>query len=306
MRAVWIVLACGCEAASPELGYDAELQVPGAQFRPGPFPAASGGPATESIVPLHSYAQIGLAREELTGILDPTAHAAIIGIDGVDGAWIVEAGPPGVQDPNAATIDATYGLSADTPIGPFTLLVASVNAAGSIGPATSVMLVAADLPPPTGDLVVDLSWDSTADLDLHVVDPLGNECWYRHPNTWQPTPGVPTDPNAYLTGGWLDQDANADCVEQSDPSENVIWTTRTGVDGLGQPIQVAPIIPSGTYTVRVDASSMCSDADASWFVAVYSEGALVGAASGVSTAYDVQYDPHGAGAGLTALQFTLP
>ena len=51
-------------------------------------------------------------------------------------------------------------------------------------------VVAIDAPPPDGELVVGLHWDGAADLDLHVVDPDGDEAWSGDPNTWQrPPPG---------------------------------------------------------------------------------------------------------------------
>ena len=299
----WTLLAlAACGGVTPDLGFGTELQLPGAQFRPGPFPAATGGPPTQSLSTTHPTVTIGRIHEQLTGILDPAARAAIIGIDGVDGAWIVVAGPPNADTPDSATVTATYGLDEASPAGPFTMLFAATDSDGLIGTPSQQPLVAVDAPPPAGDLVVGLTWDSTADLDLHVVDPTGGEAWSQHPNTWQaPPPGEPSDPNAYLTGGWLDHDGNADCHVDGLPSEHVIWTTRTGSSG-----PIAPIIPPGTYTVRVDTPSLCRDASASWYVDVYSEGVLVGAARGVSTPDDVLDQHNEKGDGITALQFTLP
>ena len=53
-----------------------------------------------------------------------------------------------------------------------------------------------------GDVQASLTWSSTADLDLHVIDPDGEEIWYGNRG--------PTD-----EGGSLDHDANAACVEQA-------------------------------------------------------------------------------------------
>jgi hypothetical protein len=50
---------------------------------------------------------------------------------------------------------------------------------------------------------------------------------------------------------------------------------------------------------------MCHDASAQWQVAAYRGGSLLGAARGVSTELEVQQLPHGAGAGVLALQFGL-
>jgi hypothetical protein len=52
---------------------------------------------------------------------------------------------------------------------------------------------------------------------------------------------------------------------------------------------------------------MCSDAAANWLVTAYrADGSTIAAAAGVSTAADVSYGTHGAGAGVTAMTFSLP
>ena len=296
-----VVLAAliGCDGATPEPGYGAALQLADAQFREGPFPAASGGPPTQQLVASHAAVDIGTIRGRLHAVLDPDARAAIAGIVGHDGAWIIVAGPPDVDTPGQPTATARFGLDPGVEPGPFTLLLSATDADGRIGEPASVDLVADAVPPPDGDLVVGLAWDSTADLDLHVVDPTGNEAWSAKPNTMPPPrPGTAVDPDAYLTYGILDRDANASCHVDNPPMEHVIWKARK--NSLGQP--TTPIIPSGTYTVRVDTRSMCKDASAAWYVEVYAHGALLAAARGAATPDDVRGD-HSYGAGVTALTF---
>ena len=302
MRASLLVVLAGCwTTASPDPGLGDAIVVQGAQFRPGAFPAASGGPPVLSLATTHVTATIDQEREQVNAVLDPAAHAAIVGVPGARGAWIVPAGPPDIDTPGDASLHAVYGVTDALGPGPFTLSVAAVDAAGKIGDAQSVDLVAVAAPPPDGDLVVTLEWSSTADLDLHVIDPTGAEAWVGHPNTWQvPPPGTPgVDPCAWASGGILDGDANASCARSGLAREDVIWTTRTCASN-----PVAPIIPTGSYTIRVDATSMCSDASAAWGVAVYRAGVLVGAARGIATPDDVNYSPHGPGAGITALTFS--
>jgi hypothetical protein len=85
----------------------------------------------------------------------------------------------------------------------------------------------------TGDVQVTLRWNSTADLDLHVVDPNGCEVYYRNP----------TCPS----GGKLDVDANADCENVTTrPVENIFWPP-------GQ-------APRGEYKVFVHYYARCSGA----------------------------------------------
>jgi hypothetical protein len=299
MRAA-IVLVCACTAASPDPGYDAFVQIPGAQFRPGPFPAATGGPTALSVVTTHPSVVIGRVHEKVHGILGTGARAAIVGAHGTDGSWIVPAGPPDIDTPGFPTITSLFGLARDATPGPFALEVAATDPDGNIGEATELVLVADAEPVPDGELVVALSWDGAADLDLHVIDPTGSEVWSGSPNTWKPPPpGEPIDPDAFLTGGILDHDGNADCHRDGAPSEHVIWKQR--MDSMQKVID--PIIPGGDYIVRVDTRSLCGDAGADWYVAAYRSGELLGAARGISTLDDVQLPSHGAGAGVTALTF---
>jgi hypothetical protein len=62
----------------------------------------------------------------------------------------------------------------------------------------------------TGDVQVTLRWDTPVDLDLHVIDPLGEEIYFNH--------------SFSQSGGTLDVDANGGC-DNDTPVENVFWPT---------------------------------------------------------------------------------
>ena len=79
MRAALIFIA-GCTGASVDPGYGNALAIDDAQFRPGAFPAATGGPVVASAVSGHQSVAIGTFREELHAIMAPDARAAIVGI----------------------------------------------------------------------------------------------------------------------------------------------------------------------------------------------------------------------------------
>ncbi len=289
--AAWLFAMAACDAVSPDPGLGALLQVEGAQFRPGPFPADDGGPAAVAVTSGHSEITIGKLGEPLRGVLEPAARGAVIGIDGADGTWLLPAGVPDLDTPGLATVRAGYGVADDFPPGPFVLRVAASDEHGRFGASATTMIVANEQPPPEGELVIGLYWDSAADLDLHVVDPLGGEAWSDDPNTWQPPPpGEPVDPEAYKAGGILDHDGNKGCRREGRPNEHVIWTMPP---------------PSGDYVVRVDARSLCGDASAAWYVAAYRSGEVLAAARGITTPADV-LEPHGAGAGTLAVRFELP
>ena len=85
----------------------------------------------------------------------------------------------------------------------------------------------------TGQVQVTLEWWSTADLDLHVVDPYGCRVYWNNPRC--------------ASGGELDVDANSDCESVTTrPVENIYWPAGRA--------------PSGEYIVYVDYWKRCSGA----------------------------------------------
>jgi hypothetical protein len=106
----------------------------------------------------------------------------------------------------------------------------------TIPPATTTttLTTSVALPPGvvlgTGDVQVTLAWDSLADLDLAVEDPLGEFISFSSPVS--------------SSGGELDHDANYPCDTASAPAvENIFWPT-----GLA---------PPGAYRVGVGFGSDC-------------------------------------------------
>ena len=101
----------------------------------------------------------------------------------------------------------------------------------------------------TGDLVVSLLWQSVVDLDLHVIDPRGEEIYFENPRS--------------LTGGLLEYEANASCLTATtEPLESIFWKADTA--------------PSGDYQVIVDYYGTCGDeALQEFLVGVWIGGELV-------------------------------
>lgn len=82
----------------------------------------------------------------------------------------------------------------------------------------------------TGDVRVTLTWEDVNDLDLHVIEPSGEEIYYGNETS--------------ATGGRLDEDANPGCGEATlHPVENIFWPTGSA--------------PHGTYTVKVNYYEHC-------------------------------------------------
>jgi hypothetical protein len=100
-------------------------------------------------------------------------------------SYIVRAGtfPGGADLYNASVGSLTSVSAAGLPAG-FTayVRVIAVNACGQSA-ATTDVLVGSGTPPPGGasDLEISLTWDSTADFDLHVIEPDGTHVYYANP-----------------------------------------------------------------------------------------------------------------------------
>jgi len=295
MKRLLLVCVAACDGASPDPGLTAKLQVDRAQFRPGAFPDDEGGPGVAALTTRHSMIVVDRLDEPLRGILEPAARAAAVGVAGSADAWIIVAGPADLDTPGQPTARGIFGVSADFPRGPFELQIAAADEAGRFGAPFTTTITALDEDPPAGELVIGLVWEGRADLDLHVVDPLGGEAWSDDPNTaLPPAPGDPVDPDVVARGGKLDHDGNKDCRRDGRPREHVIW-------------DMPP--PSGEFIVRVDARAMCGAPIASWYAFAMRGGEIIAQARGLSTPEDVLFDIEEqgrAGAGVLAFRFTVP
>ncbi len=106
------------------------------------------------------------------------------------------------------------------------------------GPDESTMDdVLNDLNAGTGEITVSLLWDSTDDVDLHIMTPDGSEIYYG---------------NRSVGGGELDIDANTSSNMMDNPVENVYFSVPAG----------------GTYTVWIEDYNDRSDGTTNYIVRV--------------------------------------
>jgi len=102
----------------------------------------------------------------------------------------------------ALTVNASLSFSPILPGGPYTLIVQAVAADGKAGAGANIALQAQDLSLAPGALAITLTWDTQADLDLHVIEPDGTELYWdissRIPalSTLIPTKAAPSTPPA--------------------------------------------------------------------------------------------------------------
>lgn len=276
LTAALLLLLPACGAGADNFGVNAWLRVPGAQFIEGPLPRPGGGP---------QVFQASISRSDISpGLLDRTVQATyaqgsngiLLGIEGDAGYWLLPAGPPDVQQDNQLKTATPVSFSSFLPSGRFNLEVQAVSVSGASG-ATSVIELhtddAATLAP--DGVSFTLSWDTEADLDLHVVDPAGNEIFWNH---------VAAD------GGLLDFDSNESCIIDGLRREKVIWASAA---------------PSGHYLVRVDTSSLCSASAAHWTVQAQRGSTSLATVRGESTRFDTR-GAHARGAGLLVLELDVP
>jgi hypothetical protein len=284
-----IALAACTGGATDDPALTALMRVDGAQFVRGAMPAGTpGAPVVASIDLQTATLWPGETGKALSGALGETATASAIALSGDEGYWIVPAGVPDFASPTLPSFRATASFATTLTPGPYTFQVRAVDASGHFGPPSSQILTALAGPPslgasPSGQeaLGVALTWDTESDLDLHVVDPEGNEIDHGAPLTFGADGGV---------AGELDFDSNGGCVIDGRRQEDVTWATSP---------------PSGAYRVLVDTASLCGQSIANWTVRVTLHGAVVGSASGVSLDSDT-WGPHDRGDGLLALQFDVP
>ena len=121
----------------------------------------------------------------------------------------------------AMSADLLLTFPQNLPIAEFDVFFAAADETGVVGPLTQLTFDVLQVG--TGDVQVTLGWDTVADVDLHVIDPNGDEVYWA--NRMVPS------------GGELDLDSNAGCSEGVS-NENITWP-----EGLA---------PRGTYIVRVD------------------------------------------------------
>lgn len=193
-----------------------------------------------------------------------TVNEVVISVDGVDGYWRLPVSG------TATSVQVVLALAQEPPRNSFSIDY-SAGSGGTLGaPDTeSIALVTVG----TGDVQVSLSWDAESDVDLHVIDPTGEEIYYGATES--------------TTGGALDLDSNAGCIIDGKKNENITWPAGTP--------------RRGTYTVRVDYWDSCGVAATNYVVAVHVKGRPSVAYTGRLTGLG---DNGGAGSGQTVATFT--
>jgi hypothetical protein len=195
-------------------------------------PPTGGGPTVDGeaeSTPLYGQP----FRFGVTGSAD--FSTVYISVGGVDGYWQVDLGSA------ARAVELVLALAANPPSADFSLRTA-VGASGSAGASTTTSLSAVDLA--DADIAVTLKWTGASDVDLHVVDPKGQEIFWEDRTTPE--------------GGQLNLDSNPACDIDNVNQETISWPKDKA--------------PHGSYSVSVHYFSDCGQPNAPFSVTINEKG----------------------------------
>jgi hypothetical protein len=234
-----------------------------ASRKEGAPPAAGSGPAAS----VEGVSTFILGGPAIRTISAATAfNRIIVALEGVQGYYELTL-PSSVTEQGISII-----LAQQLPRTSFTVRYAT-GAGGTIGTYDTEPAVVEQVG--TGDVQVSVTWDTPTDVDLHVVDPSGEEIYYGN--------------DVSASGGRLDLDSNRGCDLDNKNAENITWPS-------GQ-------APTGQYIVRVDYWSACDVTQTTTFtVTVRVSGRQAQVFTGTFVPADESNGGEGAGRLIT--QFT--
>ena len=204
-------------------------------LQPTAAPEAGGGPSATTPASLNGITG-GSSQLELSG--SGQFRQVSVSVPGVDGHYVV-------QLPfDVTSTSAIITIGGRAPVLDFDVVFAVAQGDGvwGTGQVTSLSAIEAA----GGDIQVSVTWNTVADVDLHVVEPNGTEIYYGNSSSG--------------SGGLLDIDANAACGTSSLRQENIGWDPLTA--------------PQGQYKVRVDYWSSCGAVQTEYIVTVYLRSAV--------------------------------
>jgi len=213
------------------------IRVEDGDFQPGEPPPATGGATLPGILSLTGPAAVtnGGAAILHVQLAAPLANPLfVVGLVGDSGYHTVT----GTDADADGIYDIRVQVSGDASQAQLVLHVAVTDGMGGIGAYSELALELVQSG--IGDVKITLSFDRLHDLDLHVVEPNGEEIFY--------------DNNSSATGGELDLDSGAHCEVSPSNSENIFWP-REGA-------------PAGTYHVTVVNYEQCSPGEIAFSVRV--------------------------------------
>lgn len=234
----------GDDAAAAERAPDTvieNLESDTVSVRDGSFvegaPVASADTALAQIVALTGPPAVtngGVAVLHVTLSAEVAEPIFAVQLEGDTGYYTV----PGLDPDRDGVYDISVKVPADSAQTSMRVSVALLDAEGNAGvyQEFAFALVASGI----GDVKVTLTFDRPHDLDLHVIEPSGDQIFYQRPGS--------------TTGGQLDLDSGANCDPSAYNSENVFWPPGGA--------------PSGEYRVSVQNYQQCSPGEIKFTVRI--------------------------------------
>ena len=129
--------------------------------------------------------------------------------------------PPGGHQTLSTNLLNTNGPVTQIAVAPADLVQTppGVTSARNVSDAATIERRLGEVSAKGGDIQISLSWNNFNDLDLHCIDPTGEEIWFSHPRSTR-------------TGGELDVDQNAHPPYTTTPVENIYWPAGGAPPGL--------------------------------------------------------------------------
>jgi hypothetical protein len=203
------------------------IDVPEGDFNVGAPPDTNGGEALTQIVNVTGPAAVTNGGTAILHVqlAPPIASPKfVIGLEGDTGYHTVIG-----ADPDGDGIyDISVQVAGEASQSSLVLSVALMDAMGKVGEYRSLTIEI--VRSGTGDVKVTLSFDRMHDLDLHVVEPNGEEISFTN--------------DASATGGKLDLDSGSNCMPSAANAENIFWPPGGA--------------PPGEYIVQVQNYEQCT------------------------------------------------
>jgi hypothetical protein len=223
--------------SEPALLASSVLSITDGSFAPGRAPASCGPEDLPEIVLLEGPSAVtngGSATLLVTLDAPVDGPQFVLGLAGTAGHHTLTAADADLDGVHEIKLQVLEEAS-QTSLG---LSIAPTDGAGKVGAyeELEIELVQSG----TGDVKITLSFDRTHDLDLHVLEPGGEEVSPENP--------------ASANGGRLDLDSGSECNPNTGTSENIFWPSGAA--------------PMGEYRVAVLNFEQCTPGDIAFTVRI--------------------------------------